>query len=484
MPYDSIRSLHNALLKREVSAREVTEEYLAKIKKEDGDLQAFLSRMEGSALLEAERVDALIASGKELPLLAGVPIALKDNMLVKGSPATAASRSLERYTASYDATVVARLKEHHAVMIGKTNLDEFAMGASTENSGFQTTKNPYDHTRVPGGSSGGSAAAVAAGLALAALGSDTGGSIRQPAAFCGVTGLKPTYGAVSRFGLIAMASSLDQIGPLTRTAEDAAAVFDAIKGHDPMDATSVRREGGDTTLHDEKKLKKLRIGIPREYFADGVEKEVVEGVKEAIGGFEKAGFAVEEVSLPHTKYALSCYYIVMPAEVSANLARFDGVRYARLPIEAGNAAGRSALADIYFEQRGKGFGEEVRRRVLLGTFVLSSGYYDAYYAKAQKVRRLIADDFKKVFEKVDVLAAPVTPTRAFKIGEKSEDPLAMYLSDIFTISANLAGVPALSLPVKKYPLGGEELPVGFQLIGRHFHEADLLGLGAWYEKRN
>lgn len=501
----SIRLFHEALLKKEYSAREATEEYTRKIKKEDGEIGAFLSLMEEQALLEASRVDAMISRGENIPLLAGVPFALKDNILVKGFPATAASRSLETYVASYDASVVERLKANHAVILGKTNLDEFAMGASTENSGFHTTKNPHDRKRVPGGSSGGSAAAVAAGFALAALGSDTGGSIRQPSAFCGVTGLKPTYGAVSRFGLIAMASSLDQIGPIARTAEDAAIVFDAIKGRDPMDATTSDRETPDTVSPDAERIKKLRIGIPREYFGDGMEKEVAEGVQTAIEKFKKAGFSIKEVRLPHTTYALSCYYIVMPAEVSANLARFDGIRYARIGDAArkraerppknteaiqeetalhssASAPQRSALSEIYFRQRGEGFGDEVRRRVLLGTFVLSSGYYDAYYAKAQKVRRRIADDFKAAFDDVDVLLTPVTPTRAFTLGEKTDDPLAMYLSDIFTISVNLSGVPALSLPVKYYPVGGGELPVGFQLIGKHFHESDLLGLGMWYER--
>ena len=482
----SIRSLNKQFIKKEVSVREATEGYYKKIKKEDEAIGAFLSLMEEQALLEADRVDKKIKDGENIPLLAGIPVALKDNILVKGFSATAASRSLERYVASYDATVVEKLKEQHVVLVGKTNLDEFAMGGSTENSGFHITKNPYDIERVPGGSSGGSAAAVASGFVQVALGSDTGGSIRQPAAFCGIVGLKPTYGSVSRFGLIAMASSLDQVGPLTQTVEDAAIVFDAIKGEDPMDSTSVSLGGINTVSTNIERVKKLRIGIPKEYFVDGMEKEVTDEITRTIEKFKKAGFSVREVSLPHTKYALSCYYIVMPAEVSANLARFDGIRYARLPAVSAEAekAGHSALSEIYFRQRGRGFGSEVKRRVILGTFVLSSGYYDAYYAKAQKVRRLIADDFKKAFEEVDVLLAPTTPTRAFKIGEKTNDPISMYLSDIFTMSVNLAGIPALSLPVKKYPLDGGELPVGFQLIGKHFHESDVLGLGMWYEEES
>lgn len=476
----SIRSIHERFIKKEVSVREATEECYAKIKKEDKAIGSFLSFMEEQAMLEADRVDKKIMNGEEIPLLAGVPVGVKDNMLVQGFPATAASRSLEKYVSSYDATAIGKLKEQHAILIGKTNLDEFAMGSSTENSAFHVTKNPYDTDRVAGGSSGGSAAAVASGFVQAALGSDTGGSIRQPAAFCGTAGLKPTYGAVSRFGLIAMASSLDQIGPLARSVEDAAVVFDAIKGGDSMDSTSVFRNESSTAFPELEKIKKLRIGVPKEYFVDGIEKEVADEIAHTIERFKKAGFSVCEVSLPHTKYALSCYYIVMPAEVSANLARFDGIRYSKIA----KAEEAKTLRGIYDAERGKGFGAEVKRRVLLGTFVLSSGYYDAYYAKAQKVRRLIADDFKKVFEEVDVLLAPATPTRAFKIGEKTEDPLSMYLSDIFTIPANLAGIPALSLPVKKYPLQGGELPVGFQLMGKHFHESDILGLGTWYERES
>lgn len=481
----TIPFLREGYRKREFSAKEIAGHFFRAIKERDGGIGAFLSLLEDEALLEAERVDRMIANGEELPPLAGVPFALKDNMAMKGTVTTAASKILERYEAPYDATVVGKLKDAHAVILGKTNLDEFAMGASTENSGFHPTKNPHDAARVPGGSSGGSAAAIAAGFATAALGSDTGGSIRQPSAFCGVVGLKPTYGMVSRFGLIAMASSLDQIGPIAQTAEDAAIVFDAVKGADPMDATSVARDQVPTASPDFEKVKRLTIGISKEYSSDGMEREVARGVEEAIGKFKKAGFAIKEVALPHLKYSLACYYIIVPAEISANLARFDGIRYARLP-GAGTGAkdsGRSALSEIYFRQRGLGFGAEVERRVLLGTFVLSSGYYDAYYAKAQKVRKLIIDDFDRAFEDVDALLVPVAPSRAFKTGEKTSDPLSMYLEDIFTVPVNLAGLPALSLPVKPYPLGGSELPVGFQLVGKRFHEPDILGLGMWYERQ-
>jgi aspartyl-tRNA(Asn)/glutamyl-tRNA(Gln) amidotransferase subunit A len=337
---------------------------------------------------------------------------------------------------------------------------------------------------VPGGSSGGSAAAVAAGMALGALGSDTGGSIRQPAAFCGVVGLKPTYGSVSRSGLMAMASSLDQIGPFAKTVEDAEIIFNAIKGSDPLDATS--RDYDFSPINDFEKLKNLKIGLPKEYFIGGLSDEVKNGVEEAIAKLKGLGFKFKEISLPHTKYALSCYYIVMPAEVSANLARFDGIRYDRMKNAGKAGEKRSALWEIYFKNRGERFGAEVRRRILLGTFVLSAGYYDAYYAKAQKVRRLIQNDFLEAFSPpaggVDVILTPVTPTTAFKIGEKTDDPLEMYLSDIFTISLNLAGLPGISIPVKKYEISGKEMPVGFQLIGKHFREADILGIGKMYEK--
>ncbi len=476
----TIKSFHDGLVEKEFSAREVTREFLDVIHAEDGKIGAYLSVFEDNALYEAECVDSMIKEGKKITPLAGVPLAVKDNMLIKGTRTTAASKILEHYEASYDATVIEKLRKEHAVFLGKTNLDEFAMGASTENSGFHVTKNPHDLERVPGGSSGGSVAAVAANMALAALGSDTGGSIRQPSAFCGVVGMKPTYSAVSRSGLIAMASSLDQIGPITKTVEDAELLFHAIRGKDVYDATSAENdivhEFGDLPPE---AIKNLKIGIPREFFIDGIDSRVTHAIEEAVARLKTLGFSFKEISLPHSKYALAVYYIIMPAEVSANLARFEGVRYPGIP-EVKHKANN--LRDLYFKTRGEGFGAEPRRRILLGTYVLSSGYYDAYYAKAQKVRRLIRDDFEDAFKSVDVILAPVTPTPAFKIGEKSSDPLEMYLSDIFTVQANLAGLPGISIPVKNYTVGSGELPVGFQLIGKPFHERDLFGIGKLYQR--
>ncbi|MDO8557516.1 MAG: Asp-tRNA(Asn)/Glu-tRNA(Gln) amidotransferase subunit GatA [Candidatus Jorgensenbacteria bacterium] len=487
----TISSFSKSLRKKEFSAREATDAFLRAIKDKDEKFGAYLTVFEHEAIKEAEIADEAIASG-DAGALTGVPLAIKDSIVIEGARATAASKILKTYKASYDATVIKKLKGARAVFLGKTNLDEFAMGSSTENSGFQITKNPHDLERVPGGSSGGSAAAVSGGLALAALGSDTGGSIRQPAAFCGVVGLKPTYGAVSRFGLMAMASSLDQIGPITKTVEDAAILFNAIRGKDEYDATSVDAEYDENLLNpDFDGVKKLTIGIPKEYFVEGMDAEVKKEIEKAIQKLKDGGFKIKEISLPHTKYALSTYYIVMPAEVSANMARYDGIRfgvahrkrYGGIPEVKKDA---ETLRDLYFKTRGEGFGEEVKRRILLGTFVLSAGYYDAYYAKAQKVRKLITEDFKKAFNPqsggVDVILSPATPTQAFKIGEKTSDPMQMYLSDVFTVTQNLVGVPALSLPVKQYKVGGGELPIGFQLVGRHFREADILGIGKWYEQ--
>jgi aspartyl-tRNA(Asn)/glutamyl-tRNA(Gln) amidotransferase subunit A len=489
----TIKKFHDGLLAKEFSAREVAESYFARIKKSDLEINAYLSTAESQALEAADAADALINDATSrnaldtIPTLAGVPLAIKDNILIKGLPATAASKILENYVASYDAGVTKKLKANYAVFLGKTNLDEFAMGSSTENSAFQVTHNPHDTDRVPGGSSGGSAAAVAADMAVAALGSDTGGSIRTPAGFCGIVGLKPTYGAVSRSGLIAMASSLDQIGPLTKTVEDAALLYKAIAGRDPLDATSTD-EGALAARTIEKlpplnEIKKLTIGLPDEYFLGGLSKEVAEGIQNAIDKLKKLGFNFKKISLPHTKYALSTYYIIVPAEVSSNLARFDGIRYARMPEVAAtvDSTAGAKLLDIYLKQRGAGFGEEVKRRALLGTFVLSSGYYDAYYDKAQRVRKLIAQDFDKAFEDVDVILTPITPSPAFKIGEKTNDPLSMYLEDVFTLSLNLAGLPGISIPTEHYQLGGAKLPVGFQLIGKKWHEADILNIGRHYE---
>jgi aspartyl-tRNA(Asn)/glutamyl-tRNA(Gln) amidotransferase subunit A len=481
----SISSFSEGLRTGSFTAVDAVEAYLTNIKARDGGLHAYLEVYGEEALAAAARADEELRGGAGKKQLLGVPVALKDNMLVSGHRTTAGSKILEGYTASYDATVVKKLRDAGAIIIGKTNLDEFAMGASTENSAFGPTKNPHDISRVPGGSSGGSAAAVAADMALVGLGSDTGGSIRQPAAFCGVVGMKPTYGAVSRHGLIAMASSLDQIGPFTRTVEDAELLFNVIRGGDPFDATSLPAgQAGVKEDSDAGEKKEITVGIPKEYFEGGLDADVAKAMEMAIARFKELGFKTKEVSLPHAKYALPAYYLVMPAEVSANLARFDGIRYARIPEAADlptGQAGAKTLRDIYELERGKGFGAEVRRRVLLGTFVLSAGYYDAYYAKAQKVRTLIARDFENAFKDVDVLLAPTTPTPAFKFGEKTQDPVQMYLSDIFTVSANLAGIPAISIPVEKYEVGSGTLPIGFQLIAPRFREADLFTLGKKYD---
>ncbi|MEK7573930.1 MAG: Asp-tRNA(Asn)/Glu-tRNA(Gln) amidotransferase subunit GatA [Patescibacteria group bacterium] len=488
----TIKKFHEGLLKKEFSAVEIAESFFDFIKTKDPEIKAYLSLGKDEALSQAKKVDAALAKGQDLGILAGVPLAVKDNILIEGQPATAASKILENYQAAYDATVIKRLKSAGAVFLGKTNMDEFAMGSSTENSAFQITRNPADLERVPGGSSGGSAAAVAAGMAIAALGSDTGGSIRQPASFCGVVGLKPTYGAVSRYGLIAMASSLDQIGPIAKTVEDAAILLEVIKGKDSLDSTSVdlnKFQNSNLKIHNSKKL---TIGLPEEYFIEGLEQKTAKAINETIKDLEKLGFKFKKISLPHTKYALSCYYIIMPAEASANLARYDGIRYARRE----ETADAKNLKEIYFSQRSGGFGKEVKRRIILGTFVLSSGYYDSYYLKAQKVRALIKEDFNKAFEEVDVILTPVAPTQAFKIGEKTENPLMMYLSDIFTIPVNLAGLPAISIPTEKLQAPGvplsprlrragkhqNELPIGFQLIGKHFQESDILEIGQMYEK--
>lgn len=457
----TIREFHYALENKKISAREVVFSCLDQIKKENKNLNAYLEVFGKEAVERAKEIDLRIAEGERPGELCGVPIAVKDNILIKGHIASAASKILGNYIASYDAFVIERLKKAGAIFLGRTNMDEFAMGSSTENSAYGPTKNPRDTERVPGGSSGGSAAAVAGGLAMAALGSDTGGSIRQPAAFCGIVGLKPTYGAVSRSGLIAMASSLDQIGPLTQTVEDAEILFNAIAGKDEMDSTSVAL--GDsvaqTTWQPGCQVKK--IGIPKEYFAEGLDPQIKKGIDNVIEKLSK-DYEIREVSLPHTKYALACYYIIVPAEVSSNMARHDGIRY-------GERKEGNDLMETYRKSRGEGIGVEARRRILLGTYVLSHGYYDAYYARAQKVRSLIKKDFERVFEDVDILLTPTVPTPPFKFGEK-KDPLSMYLSDIFTIPMNLAGVPALSLP-----------PYA-QLIAPHFEERRLFELGKVIEK--
>jgi aspartyl-tRNA(Asn)/glutamyl-tRNA(Gln) amidotransferase subunit A len=475
----TIKKFHEGLLAKKFSALEIAQAFFAHIKDHDREIGAYLSTAEPTALREAEAVDLAVAKGDDIAPLAGVPLAIKDAILVKGLPATAASKMLEHYVASYDAGVIRKLKAEKAVFLGKTNMDEFAMGSSTENSAFKITHNPHDHTRVPGGSSGGSAAAVAAHLAMASLGSDTFGSIRIPASFCGVVGLKPTYGSVSRSGLIAMTSSLDQIGPITKTVEDAAILFKAIAGRDPMDATSSDADYRNLLDPDLEQMRGLVIGLPDEYFIGGLDGAVAKEIETAIEKLKSLGLKFKKISLPHTRYAVPAYYLSMPAEVSSNLARFDGIRYGAADHEERPAN----LNDIYFKTRGKKFGAEAKRRIILGTFVLSSGYYDAYYEKAQKVRTLVRNDFDEAFKDVDVMLTPVVPTPAFKIGEKIDDPLAMYLSDVFTGPANLAGVTAISIPTKpSSSLMPKELPVGFQLIGKKWREADILGLGQYYEK--
>lgn len=462
----TIKKFHEGLVNKEFTALEMAEQLYKWIDKRDKEVGAYLRLNKDSAYLQAEQADLAIARGERVGLLAGVPLAIKDNILIAGQTATAASKSLADYRASYDGNVIKKLKQEKAVFIGKTNMDEFAMGSSTENSAFQKTKNPHNLKLVPGGSSGGSAAAVAGNLAVAALGSDTGGSIRQPAAFCQVVGLKPTYGAVSRFGLISMASSLDQIGPITKTVEDAAILFKTIAGYDSNDSTSVETVYGDDLLNPKlEKIKEMIIGLPKEYFGEGVEKGMAKKVEEVIATIKGLKIRFKEISLPHTKHALSAYYIIMPAEISSNLARYDGVRYSRV-----SSAKAKSSKDFYINNRSKGFGAEVKRRIILGTFVLSSGYYDAYYNQAQKIRQLIKQDFDQAFKEVDVILTPATPTKPFKLGERAKNPLTMYMSDVFTIPANLAGLPAIAIPP------------GFQLIGKRWREADILGLGQYYER--
>jgi aspartyl-tRNA(Asn)/glutamyl-tRNA(Gln) amidotransferase subunit A len=458
---------------KELSARDVAKSFLDRAHGWDKTIKAFLSFNDDAALAQADAVDRAVAAGKDPGPLAGVPVAVKDNMCVTGTKTTCASKILESFTANYDATVIEKLRVAGAVFIGKTNLDEFAMGSSTENSAFFTTRNPWDVSRVPGGSSGGSAAAVAARMAPLALGSDTGGSIRQPAALCGVVGLKPTYGRVSRFGLVAFASSLDQIGPFSTTVADAALLLQVLAGHDPKDSTSARVPVPDFSAALGRGVKGLRVGLPKEYFIDGMDPEVNRAVRQAVATLESLGATVKEVSLPHTDAGLSVYYVIAPSEASANLARFDGVRYGYRSPRA------TSLLEQYEFSRDEGFGPEVKRRIMLGTYALSSGYYDAYYLKAQKVRTLIKQDFDRAFESVDVIATPTAPTAAFKAGEKSDDPLQMYLSDVFTISCNLAGLPGLSLPCGFTSNG---LPIGLQLLGKPFDEETVFATASAYEK--
>jgi aspartyl-tRNA(Asn)/glutamyl-tRNA(Gln) amidotransferase subunit A len=469
----TIHQAHELLKARRISARDLYQSVESRIAAVESDLHAYVLLTRDLARQQADEADRRFRSGEGVTVLTGIPIALKDNLCTAGIKTTCASKILEGFVPPYDATVVDRLRAAGAVFAGKTNMDEFAMGSSTENSAFGATKNPWGRDRIPGGSSGGSAAAVAADACLGALGSDTGGSIRQPAACCGVVGLKPTYGRVSRYGLVAFASSLDQIGPFAKDVEDCAWLLNAIAGHDPNDSTSADVPRSDYTADLRIGVRGLRIGVPKEYFVSGMDRAVEDSVRSAVRVLEREGAVVEEVSLPHTEYAVAVYYLLATAEASSNLARYDGVKYGF------RAKSPANLMDLYFRSRAEGFGPEVKRRIMLGTYALSSGYYDAYYAKAQRVRTLIKRDFDRVFERVDVIATPTAPTPAFRFGEKTQDPLQMYLSDIFTISVNLAGVPALSLPCGFSPDG---LPIGLQIIGKPFAESTILRAAAAYER--
>jgi len=458
---------------RDLSVTEVITSVFDEIDRTDNQVRAYLTLCRDRAFEDARRIDAKIAAGEELESLSGVPVAIKDNMALKDVPTTCASRILEGYTPPYTATAVERLRAAGAIVVGKTNMDEFAMGSSNENSAFFTTRNPHNLDCVPGGSSGGSAAAVAAGMALVSLGSDTGGSIRTPAAFCGVVGMKPTYGRVSRYGLVAFASSLDQIGPFAKSVRECAQVLEVICGFDHFDSTSADVSVEPLLRDLDQPIKDIRIGIPKEYFIPGMDPEVKSRLEKCIKTYEDMGCRLQEISLPHTEQAIATYYLIATAEASSNLARYDGVRY------GARKGGDSGLNDMYRKTRMNGFGKEVKRRILLGTYALSAGYYDAYYLKALKVRTLILQDFRKAFDQVDVILTPTSPTVAFRIGEKTSDPLSMYLSDIFTITCNLAGLPGISVPCGRNSAG---LPIGMQLLANHFQEALLLRAAFNFER--
>jgi aspartyl-tRNA(Asn)/glutamyl-tRNA(Gln) amidotransferase subunit A len=499
-----IRDLHEKLISKKITATQLAEEYFARIENMDKAIHAYLTLTKELAMEQAKKVDVKIAAGEEIGVLEGIPGAIKDMICIGGLRTTAASKILDNYVAPYDATVIKRLKEAGAVILGKTNMDEFAMGSSTENSAYGPTKNPHDLERVPGGSSGGSAAAIASDEAVWSLGTDTGGSIRQPAAFCGVVGLKPTYGRVSRYGAIAMGSSLDQIGPITKTVEDAAIILSVIAGTDKMDSTSAKSGGKDYTAYLTGEIKDLRIGIVKDYF-QGLSPDVRIPLEKAIETFKKLGACIKEIELPMTKYSLSVYYVIMPCEVSSNLAKFDGIKYGMRINDATDDPNFSAkddaaclpktLLETYLDSRRYGLGAEVKRRIMLGTYALSSGYYEAYYLRAQKVRTLIKKDFEKAFQEVDLILTPTTPTPAFKLGEKTDDPLQMYLADIFTVTANVTGVPAISVPCGPASTRGDrlstrggsaevdnkKLPLGFQLMGKWFDEENLLRAAHAYE---
>ena len=463
----TVESTRVAIRERQFTAARLVEDFYRKIKAEDPVIHAYLTLCEDRALQRARRIDDLAGRGDPLPPLAGVPVAIKDVMVTKGLRSTAGSKILENFVPPYDCTAVERLETAGAIVLGKTNCDEFAMGSSNENSAYGPVCNPHDHSRVPGGSSGGSAAAVAAGTTVAALGSDTGGSIRQPAAFCGVVGLMPTYGRVSRYGLIAFASSLDHIGPLTKTVKDAAIVLRYIAGRDRQDSTSADVPVPDYEQEIEQPVKGLRLGVPKEYFGEGLDAEVRSVVEAGIQQLAEDGCQIVPVSLPHTPYAIPAYYVIATAEASSNLARYDGVRYGYRSPRA------KTLSEMYRKSRDEGFGAEVKRRIMLGTYALSSGYYDAYYLKAQKARTLLARDFEQAFHKVDAIVTPTTPTAAFKLGEKADDPLAMYLADIYTVVADLVGIPGISVPCGQTKPG---LPIGLQILGKHFDEGTILRL--------
>lgn len=469
----SLHVLHEKIKKKEISSLEVTQSQFERIRSVEPKVSSYITLTEELALAQAKKIDEEIAKGREVKALTGIPFALKDIFVTKGIKTTCASKILNNFIPPYNGTVVQKLLDDGIVHLGKLNMDEFAMGSSSETSHFAKTKNPWDLERTPGGSSGGSSAAVAADLCFGALGTDTGGSIRQPAALTNIVGLKPTYGRVSRYGVIAFASSLDQVGPMAKEVKDCALILNAIAGHDPKDSTSVNQAVPDYTQSLTGNIKGIKIGVPKEYFVKGMDAEIEASVRSAIKLYESMGATCEEVSLPHSEYAVPTYYILAPAEASSNLARYDGVRYGY------RAQDPKDLIDMYTRSRSEGFGPEVKRRIMLGTYVLSSGYYDAYYLKAQKVRTLIQNDFLKAFEKFDVLLTPVTPNPAFKLGEKTDDPLQMYLSDIFTINVNLAGLPGMSLPCGFTKSG---LPIGMQLIAKPFAEEKIFQAAYAYEQ--
>ncbi|MEO6801818.1 MAG: Asp-tRNA(Asn)/Glu-tRNA(Gln) amidotransferase subunit GatA [Granulicella sp.] len=470
----TIQEIRAAIAEGHVTASNLAEQHYSLIAARDGEINSFLALSRDRAQAQAEKIDAMASRGNDLPLLAGVPVGIKDVLAMKGSPATAGSLILKGYLPPYDATAVTKLEAAGAVLLGKLNCDEFAMGSSNENSAYGPVRNPRALDRVPGGSSGGSAAAVAAGFAVVSLGTDTGGSIRQPAAFCGVVGVLPTYGRVSRYGLIAFASSLDRVGPFTNNVTDAATVLQVLAGPDPLDATSSNRPADDYVAALEKPVSGLRVGVPAEYFGEGLDPEIRAAVERTLDGLKAAGCTITPISLPHTQYAIPTYYVIATAEASSNLSRFDGVRFGLRAEEA------NTLSAMFKKTRDAGFGPEVKRRILLGTYALSAGYYDAYYKKAQQVRTLLTRDFLAAFEQVDVIVGPMTPTPAFKLGEKTDDPVAMYLADIYSVAASLAGICGVSVPCGETQTG---LPIGVQVMGRHFDEATMLRVALAVERQ-